>query len=149
VNEINEILANLVGLKQENESLKSVLKDKCRELSNLYKKRCHVTDYNVNVPTKPLYNSFFEKSESLDDHKVATIGKNERIDMIQSDESGIDKGIDKMITKHNLKNRNIRSYSPAVVSEIKKIRSQIKATDDMNKILTNSEIVAAEVSSWR
>ena len=62
--------------------------------------------------------------------------------MIQSDESGIDKGI---ISK----NRNIRSYSPAVVSEIKKIRSQIKATDDMNKILTNSEIVAAEVSSWR
>ena len=59
--------------------------------------------------------------------------------MIQSDESGIDKGI---ISK----NRNIRSYSPAVVSEIKKIRSQIKATDDMNKILTNSEIVADEVS---
>ena len=68
VNEINEILASFVGLKQENESLKSVLKDKCRELSNIYKKRCHVTDYNVNVPTKPLYNSFFEKSESLDDH---------------------------------------------------------------------------------
>jgi len=44
VNEINEILASFVGLKQENESLKSVLKDKCRELSNLYKKRCHVTD---------------------------------------------------------------------------------------------------------
>jgi len=108
VNEINEILASFVGLKQENESLKSVLKDKCRELSNLYKKRCHVTDYNVNVPTKPLYNSFFEKSESLDDHKVATIGKNERIDMIQSEESGIDEGIDQTITKHNLKNRNIR-----------------------------------------
>ena len=88
MNEINEILASFVGLKQENESLKSVLKDKCRELSNLYKKRCHVTDYNVHVTTKPLYNSFFE-----DDQKVATIGKNERIDMIQSDESGIDKGI--------------------------------------------------------
>ena len=65
VNELNEILASFDSLKQENQLLKSVSTDKCRELGNIHKKRCHVTDYNVNTPTKPLYNSFFEKNETI------------------------------------------------------------------------------------
>jgi len=96
INELNNILASFIGLKEENESLKSVLKDKCRDLSNINKKSYHVTDYNVKALTKPLYNSFFENCESLNDR--------ERRDMVQSEESGIDEDINETMTKHKLKN---------------------------------------------
>jgi len=59
VNELNDILNKHQDLKQENVSLKLMLKEKSLKLSNLNKKSCDVTIDNVHALMKPSYNSFF------------------------------------------------------------------------------------------
>ena len=121
VNELNNILASFIGLKEENESLKSVLKDKCRDLSNMYKKSYHVTDYNAAL-TKPLYNSFFENSESLNER--------ERREMVQSEESGIDEDINEKVVNH-----------------LSELQSKARNTKNGNK-LTNNQRLKTKLTIW-
>jgi hypothetical protein len=57
-------------LKQENESLKSDLRNKCLEIRFLENKFCDVTNYSVHVLTKPLYSSFFKKKHQNESAKI-------------------------------------------------------------------------------
>ena len=68
-----------------------------------------MTDYNVKALTKPLYNSFFENCESLNDR--------ERREMIQSEESGIDEDINETMTKQILKNITV-NQSDKIMNEL-------------------------------
>ncbi len=61
MNELSDFLSKLEDLKQENDTLKSELKEKRLELRNLEKKYSDVTSDSVHVLAKPLYNSFFKK----------------------------------------------------------------------------------------
>ena len=63
VNELNDIINKFQDLKQENASLKLMLKEKSLKLSNLDKKSCDVTTDNVHALVKPLYNSFFKTNK--------------------------------------------------------------------------------------
>jgi hypothetical protein len=50
-------------LKQENESLKLDLKEKSREIRNLEKKNCDVTNNHIYALEKPQYSSFFKHTK--------------------------------------------------------------------------------------
>jgi len=75
-----------------------------------------VTDYNVKALTKPLYNSFFENCESLNDREIR--------EMVQSEESGIDEDINEKVVNHlselQSKARNTKSCSKLTNNEIEK-----------------------------
>ncbi len=72
MNELNDILNKHQDLKQENVSLKLMLKEKSLKLSNLNKKSCDVTIDNVHAFTKPSYNSFFKTNNFSDQLKIRT-----------------------------------------------------------------------------
>jgi len=61
VKELSNIAYKFEDLKQEILSLKADLKEKTRKLSNLEKKCCDVTNNNLHILAKPLYNSFFKE----------------------------------------------------------------------------------------
>jgi len=62
--------------------------------------------------------------------------------MIQSEESGIDEGIDQTITKHNLKNRNIRQKEVILNSDV-----ETKINDEDINYLHLSELQSKTRSS--
>jgi hypothetical protein len=72
VNELNDIINKYQDLKQENASLKLMLKEKSLKLSNLEKKSCDVTTDNVHALVKPSYNSFFKTNNFSDQPKIRT-----------------------------------------------------------------------------
>jgi hypothetical protein len=59
--ELSEIIVLMEDLKSENKSLKTELKEKAMELSNLKKKSCDVKRDAVHALEKPLYSSFFNQ----------------------------------------------------------------------------------------
>ncbi len=72
VNELNDIINKYQDLKQENASLKLMLKEKSLKLRNLAKKSCDVTTDNVHALVKPSYNSFFKTNNFSDQPKIRT-----------------------------------------------------------------------------
>jgi hypothetical protein len=72
VNELNDIINKYQDLKQENASLKLMLKEKSLKLSNLAKKSCDVTTDNVHALVKPSNNSFFKTNNFSDQPKIRT-----------------------------------------------------------------------------
>ena len=75
-------------LKQENESLKLDLKEKSREIRNLEKKNCDVTNDNVHALEKPLYSSLFKNNKRVNLKNKSIKKKENKLD--KSEDSGID-----------------------------------------------------------
>jgi len=75
-------------LKQENESLKLDLKEKSREIRNLEKKNCDVTNDNAYALEKPLYSSLFKNNKRINLKNKSIKKKENKLD--KSEDSGID-----------------------------------------------------------
>jgi hypothetical protein len=90
INELNCVLNKMEDLKQENESLKSDLRNKCLEIRFLENKFCDVTNDSVHVLKKPLYNSFFKKKNQNESAKIEPKKQTETKYTVQNDDSGLD-----------------------------------------------------------
>jgi hypothetical protein len=90
INELNCVLNKMEDLKQENESLKSDLRNKCLEIRFLENKFCDVTNDSVHVLTKPLYNSFFKKKNQNESAKIEPKKQTETKYTVQNGDSGLD-----------------------------------------------------------
>ena len=129
INELNDVLKNVEDLKQENELLKSELKQKCIEIRNLEKKNCDVTNDNVHLLAKPLYNSFFKKKCQNESAKIErNILKDTKI-IVSTDDSGIDdkiNGNDNVIPVNRYKPNSKRSNQNLAILQNKQIEKEIK-----------------------
>ncbi len=94
INELNDVLKKVEDLKQENELLKSELKEKCQRNKKSRKKNCDVTNDGVHVLAKPLYNSFFKKKHQNVSANMEPNKQTETKYKVKDEDSGLDDEIE-------------------------------------------------------
>jgi hypothetical protein len=133
INELNDILNRMEDLKQENESLKLGLKEKSREIRNLEKKICDVTNDNVYALEKPLYSSLFKNNKRVN-LKNKSIKKKENKELENSHDI---ENLYKLF--HNLESRlnDLNNKSSNTLANVDKL--YLSAKNSREKLIDQSE----------
>jgi hypothetical protein len=142
MNELSDFLSKLEDLKQENDILKSELKEKRLEIRNLEKKYSDVTNDSVHVLAKPLYNSFFKKKHHNGSAKTEISKLKGTKIKFSTEDSGIDDETDtndNVLSMNKNKPKLNRSFQNLTSPQNKQIELESKLNQSEVSLYSSTE----------